>query len=60
MEGELYFSTGPESRKAKNLRADPRCTVSVEDARQPIVVEGIARVVSNIDERWRMCLPYAV
>ena len=45
MEGELYFSTGPESRKAKNLRADPRCTVTIEDASQPIVVEGLGRLV---------------
>lgn len=59
MEGELYFSTGAESRKAKNLRADPRCTVSVEDPTQPIVIEGVARLVSDIDERWRMCVPYA-
>ena len=41
-EGELWFSTGLRSRKARNLAADPRCVVTTEDAANPVVVEGVA------------------
>src|SRR3954466_9792108 len=47
VEGQLYFSTGAGSRKAKNLRANPQCTVTVEDPTRPVVVEGIASVVTD-------------
>jgi PPOX class probable F420-dependent enzyme len=42
LDGALYFSTGPATRKARNLRADPRCTISIEDAGEAVVVEGVA------------------
>ena len=40
--GRLWFSSGLRSRKARNLAADPRCTVTTDDARDPVVVEGVA------------------
>ena len=36
------LSSGLRSRKARNLAADPRCTVTTDDARDPVVVEGVA------------------
>jgi PPOX class probable F420-dependent enzyme len=42
LDGRLWFSTGLRSRKARNLAADPRCTVTTDDARDPVVVEGAA------------------
>jgi PPOX class probable F420-dependent enzyme len=42
----LWFSSGVRSRKARNLAADPRCVLTTDDARNPVVVEGSAdRVV---------------
>lgn len=40
----LWFTCGVQSRKARNLRADPRCTVTTEDASDPVIIEGIAQV----------------
>jgi PPOX class probable F420-dependent enzyme len=42
LDGRLWFSSGLRSRKARNLAADPRCTVTTDDARDPLVVEGRA------------------
>ena len=41
--GSLWFSTGGRSRKARNLEADPRCVVHIEDGAEPVVVEGTAQ-----------------
>jgi PPOX class probable F420-dependent enzyme len=40
--GRLWFSSGLRSRKARNLAADPRCTITTDDARDPVVLEGVA------------------
>jgi PPOX class probable F420-dependent enzyme len=44
----LWFTSAVGSRKVRNLRADPRCTVSTEDASDPVIIEGTARVVTDI------------
>jgi PPOX class probable F420-dependent enzyme len=46
-DGRLWLSTGLRSRKARNLAADPRCTVTTDDARDPVVVEGRAEQVTG-------------
>jgi general stress protein 26 len=48
-EGELWFSSGGRSRKIRNLTAEPRCSVSTEDADHPVVLTGLAVVVSDLD-----------
>lgn len=47
MEGALWFSSGRRSRKARNLAADPRCVITTETARDPVVVEGVAELVEK-------------
>ena len=42
LEGRLWFSSGGRSRKARNLAAEPRCTVTTDDAQNPVVLEGLA------------------
>jgi hypothetical protein len=37
----FWFSTGGQSRKTRNLYADPRCTLHT-DTVDPVVVEGLA------------------
>jgi nitroimidazol reductase NimA-like FMN-containing flavoprotein (pyridoxamine 5'-phosphate oxidase superfamily) len=39
------FSTGRESRKAKNLGANPRCVICNEIAKEAVIVEGTAEEV---------------
>ena len=43
----LWFTTAAPSRKARNLRADPRCCVSTEDASDPVIIEGTAHFVTD-------------
>ena len=49
LEGVIYFSCGGESRKAKNLRTDPRCVIAAEVTGKPagVSVEGTAAVVRD-------------
>jgi hypothetical protein len=49
LDGRLWFSSGLRSRKARNLAADPRCTLTTDDARDPAVLEGIAERVTRPD-----------
>jgi hypothetical protein len=45
----FWFSTGADSVKARNLAADPRCSISTERGDEAVVVEGSVERVS--DER---------
>jgi uncharacterized pyridoxamine 5'-phosphate oxidase family protein len=40
MDGFLYFSTGKQSRKARNLAQNQHCTMCTENADQAVVLEG--------------------
>ena len=49
-EGALWFSSSKQSRKARNLAADPRCVLTTEDpdvvdSAEPIHVESTGREV---------------
>jgi Pyridoxamine 5'-phosphate oxidase len=46
-DGDLYFTSGPTSRKSRNLAADPACTISVRLAGLDLVLEGHARLVDD-------------
>jgi PPOX class probable F420-dependent enzyme len=43
----LWFSSANASRKVQNLRARPRCSVATDNAYEPVVLEGDARVVTD-------------
>jgi nitroimidazol reductase NimA-like FMN-containing flavoprotein (pyridoxamine 5'-phosphate oxidase superfamily) len=47
MDDAFCFSTGAESRKARNLVANPRCVIGCELADDQIVVEGIVAPVAD-------------
>lgn len=49
MDGVLYFSTGRESRKAKNLAANPNCTMCNEDAAEAVILEGVVNAERNVE-----------
>jgi hypothetical protein len=42
--GALWFSTGVWSRKARNIYFEPRCSVTTQDASEPVVVEGVVSI----------------
>jgi PPOX class probable F420-dependent enzyme len=54
---DLVFTTGAETVKGRNLRADPRATLVVQDARPPysfVTIEGSVAMSEDSDElrRW--------
>jgi len=46
-EQALWFSSSLGSRKIRNLRANPRCAMATEEATEPVVVEGIAEIITD-------------
>ncbi|MCU1379322.1 MAG: pyridoxamine 5-phosphate oxidase-related FMN-binding protein [Acidimicrobiales bacterium] len=50
-EEALWFSTGGSSRKARNLAAEPSATLTTENPREPVVVEGR---VERVEDRERI------
>jgi PPOX class probable F420-dependent enzyme len=43
----LWFTCAAGSRKARNLRAQPACVVTTEDASDPVIVEGTAQITTD-------------
>jgi len=50
MAGALWFSSSNGSRKTRNLRANGRCSLATDNAAEPVVVAGVAEVVSDMAE----------
>jgi PPOX class probable F420-dependent enzyme len=48
-DGALWFSSSKGSSKARNLTAEPRCSVATDNAWEPVVIEGVATVVTDHD-----------
>jgi Pyridoxamine 5'-phosphate oxidase len=57
-EGKFYFSTGRQSRKAKNLSKNPRCTICNERIHEAVIVHGRAKEVTNPKLIERLGVPY--
>ena len=49
MDGSLYFSTGVQSVKARNLAANPHCTMCNERADEAVILEGIVETESDVE-----------
>jgi nitroimidazol reductase NimA-like FMN-containing flavoprotein (pyridoxamine 5'-phosphate oxidase superfamily) len=43
-DGAFYFSTGKQTRKARNLSANPKCVLCTEHAHEAVIVQGEARL----------------
>lgn len=55
--GAVVFNTGAKTVKGRNLVADPRATICVQDERPPfsfVMVEGVAETIDDVDavRRW--------
>jgi hypothetical protein len=48
--GSWYFTSGPATRKSRNLARDPRCVVSVATEPFDLVIEGVARRITPAGE----------
>ncbi len=47
LDGDLYFTSGPATRKARNLAANPACTISVRLEGIDLILEGEATRVAD-------------
>ena len=47
LDGDLYFTSGPGTRKSRNLAGDPRCPLSLRLDGIDLVLEGEARRVTD-------------
>lgn len=47
LDNGFYFSTGRNTRKARNLAANPHCVVCSEQAEESVIVEGKAAEVTG-------------
>ena len=57
--GRLYFSTGAQSVKARNLAANPACVICTEKAAQAVVVEGTASPIADAAQLKAIAPQYA-
>jgi len=46
-EGNIYFTSGPETRKSRNLAANPACTISVRLEGIDLILEGEATRITD-------------
>jgi nitroimidazol reductase NimA-like FMN-containing flavoprotein (pyridoxamine 5'-phosphate oxidase superfamily) len=54
LDDRLWFSSSNGSRKARNLGAEPRCTVSTDNPLEPVVVHGRALRVTGREDLLAM------
>jgi hypothetical protein len=57
--GVQYFTSGPATRKSRNLARDARCVISLATQPFDLVVEGTAERVTDADELERAAAAYA-
>lgn len=50
MSGAFWFSSSGGSRKSRNLLHDPRCVVATEDAHNPVVLDGVAELITSPED----------
>jgi hypothetical protein len=43
----FWFSTGPRTRKAKNLAGNSRCAIGTESADEAVILEGSVQVITD-------------
>jgi hypothetical protein len=58
MDDGFYFTAGPGTRKARNLAANPECVISVSLQGLDLVVEGVARKVTDQATLERVAIAY--
>lgn len=57
-DNRFYFSTGEQSRKARNIAENPHCAVGTERGTDAVVIEGVAELVTGEAVRNRFAKLY--
>lgn len=58
LDGVFYFSSGRQSRKAKNLTENPHCVIATEHAEAAVIVEGVTEEVLDVAFRRKFIRIY--
>jgi general stress protein 26 len=58
-DGNLYFTSGAETRKSRNLAQNPDCVISMSLTGIDLVVEGVAERVTDDKTLQRLAKRYA-
>ena len=58
LENQFIFSSGPNSKKVKNLLQNSYCTITTEDANKPVIIEGIAYREKRIERLALIVVEY--
>ena len=48
MDNRLYFSTGKESVKARNLRQNPNCSMSTDKPAEAVILDGTVKTERDV------------
>ena len=56
---KLVFSTGERTRKARNLVANPRCTVTIEHDDEAVIIEGVTTLLNDDALKTRVLAAYS-
>jgi nitroimidazol reductase NimA-like FMN-containing flavoprotein (pyridoxamine 5'-phosphate oxidase superfamily) len=59
VDSAFYFSTGRNSRKARNLESNPNCVICPEEASEAAFVEGVASEISDPESIKRLNAYYS-
>ena len=59
VDGTVYFTSGPRTRKSGDIAANPRCVVSISLKDLDVVIEGTARKVTDDATLKRLAKLYA-
>jgi hypothetical protein len=59
VDGKVYFTSGPRTRKSRDLAKLPRCVVSISLKDLDLVIEGTARTVKDEATLKRLAKLYA-
>jgi hypothetical protein len=58
VDNAFFFSTGRKSRKGQNLAANSACTITNDDAKEAVIVEGLAKPTEDVAELKRIASAY--
>jgi hypothetical protein len=58
VDGEFYFTSGPRTRKSRNLAENPSCAISVSLGDIDVVISGTARKVTDQPTLQRLARLY--
>ena len=58
MDGDLYFTSNPSARKARDLAVNPLCTISVRLPNIDLVLNGVAERVTDPETLERVAAGY--